>query len=187
MWILSFRYSIIPSEIKRVMRRMFSSTTCMLALTSSQTMHYQGVCHESHRSRRFRRRHRRGRWFDMSILQPPKEGEINRAAVESGIVYYHDDKNDVELMSMNTKRYREVRQGDMSCYNEDFKMIEEDDPEKGPAEIEALVRQMSPRVCLHRHPPKPSPARPSKVSHALGGNIRKEAGENKSKRPQGFP
>ena len=35
MWILSSRYSVIPSEIERVMRKMFSSTTCMLALTLS--------------------------------------------------------------------------------------------------------------------------------------------------------
>ena len=82
-------------------------------------------------------------WFDMSILQPRKEDEINRAAVESGIVYDYDDKNDNELMSMNTKRYGEAPQGDMSVYEEDFEMMEEDDPEKGPAGIEALRQKAS--------------------------------------------
>ena len=96
-------------------------------------------------------------WFDMSICQPRKEGVINRAAVENGTMYDHYDQNDDELMSiMNTKRYREARQGDMSFYDEDIEMMEEDDPDKGPAGIEALGQKASQAVSstgIHPSPP----------------------------------
>jgi hypothetical protein len=211
MWILSFRYRVIPSEIERVMRQMFSSTTCMLALTSSQ-MTSDGRCIIKASGMKAIEAEDSDDnmdgedWLDMSILQPRKEGEINRAAVENGTVYNITTTivNDDELMSMNTERCREARQGDMSFYDEDIEMMEEDDPDKGPAGIEALGQKASQandtqdvpppastqaprrdqtggRDCMSSRQPQP-PITGSGVSHALGGNIRKGAGENKSKR-----
>ena len=141
MWILSLRYGVIAEEIERVMRKMFSTTTCRLALTSSQ-MTSDGRCIITSSAMKAIAAEdldddmNAEEWFDMSILKPRKEGEVNRAAVESGIMYDPDDRIDDELMSMNTKMYGEARQGDV--LDEDLEFMDEDDPENGLSGMDAL-------------------------------------------------
>ena len=170
MWILSSRYGVIPSEIERVMRKMFSSTTCTLALTSSQ-MTSDGRCIIKASAMKATEAEDSDDdmdgedWLDMSLLHPRKEGEIDRAAVENGVVYDHDNKIDDDLMSMNTKMFGEAHQGDIS--DDDFATMEEDDLENGPSGIDAL-RQKARQANV-------TPGVPNKAStQALPGKTEQE-------------